>query len=132
MARQLLKLGGRVTVYDVNPVPLKELAAAGAKVAEAPAQLAGACEVIGLCVRDDADVERAAAWRRRPAGQREARQRSSPFTARSRGTPCCAGRQDGGNRGIRIIDAPITGGAAGAEAGTLAYMVGGETAVLER
>ena len=37
-----------------------------------------------------------------------------------------------GARGIDVLDAPVSGGTAGAEAGTLAVMVGGPAAVLER
>jgi 2-hydroxy-3-oxopropionate reductase len=35
-------------------------------------------------------------------------------------------------RGVHMLDAPVTGGPAGAEAGTLTIMVGGDLAVLER
>ncbi len=131
MARRLLKLGGTVTVYDVNPVPLQELEAAGAKVAESPAQLAAACEVIGLCVRDDADVE---ALLRGAEGLLENAARGSIIAIHSTVTQKALlnWAEDAAARGLDLIDAPITGGAAGAEAGTLAYMVGGEAAVLER
>jgi 3-hydroxyisobutyrate dehydrogenase-like beta-hydroxyacid dehydrogenase len=37
-----------------------------------------------------------------------------------------------GERGLRVLDAPVSGGTAGAEAGTLAIMVGGAAADLER
>jgi 3-hydroxyisobutyrate dehydrogenase-like beta-hydroxyacid dehydrogenase len=131
MARRLLKLGGTVTLYDVNPVPLKELEAAGAKVAESPAQLARDSEVIGLCVRDDADVE---SLLRGPGGLLENAARGSIIAIHSTVTQkaLLGWAQDAAAYGLHLIDAPITGGAAGAEAGTLAYMVGGEAGVLER
>jgi 3-hydroxyisobutyrate dehydrogenase len=131
MARRLLQLGGTVTLYDVNPVPLKELEAAGAKVAESPAQLAKASEVIGLCVRDDADVE---SLLRGSGGLLANAARGSVIAIHSTVTQkaLLGWAQDAAEVGLHLIDAPITGGAAGAEAGTLAYMVGGDTEVLER
>jgi 3-hydroxyisobutyrate dehydrogenase-like beta-hydroxyacid dehydrogenase len=95
MAKQLLKLSEPVWVFDVMPAASAELAAGGAHVAASPAALAARCGIIGICVRDDKDV-------------------------------------DALQLGLHVIDAPITGGAAGAEAGTLCYMVGGDEALIER
>lgn len=131
MARRLLKLGGSVTLYDVNPAPLKELEGLGARVAESPAQLARASEVIGLCVRDDADVENLL---RGPGGLLHNAARGSVIAVHSTVTQkaLLGWARDAAAQGLHLIDAPITGGASGAEAGTLAYMVGGDAAVLER
>jgi 3-hydroxyisobutyrate dehydrogenase-like beta-hydroxyacid dehydrogenase len=131
MARRLLKLDGTVTLYDVNPAPLKELAAAGAKVAESPAQVARASELIGVCVRDDADVE---GLLRGSGGVLRNAAKGSVIAIHSTVTQqaLLGWAQEAAIHGLHLIDAPITGGAAGAEAGTLAYMVGGEAEVLER
>ena len=131
IARRLLQLGGDVTLYDLNPAPLKELQGLGAKVAEDPAQLARDSEVIGLCVRDDGDVEALLHGR---AGLLENARRGSIIAVHSTVTQkaLLAWASAAASRGLHLIDAPITGGAAGAEAGTLAYMVGGDAAVLER
>lgn len=131
MARRLLQLGGGVTVYDVNPTPLKELEGLGARVAQTPAQLARASEVIGICVRDDADVE---TLLRGAGGLLENAARGSVIAIHSTVTQkaLLGWAQDAAAHGLHLVDAPITGGAPGAEAGTLAYMVGGDAAVLER
>src|SRR3546814_7215763 len=40
--------------------------------------------------------------------------------------------RDAQTRGLHLIDAPITGGASGAESAALCAMVGGETSIIER
>ena len=56
MAQQLVKGGLETTVFDVHPPALKTLVEAGAKAASSLRELASRCDVIGVCVRDDADV----------------------------------------------------------------------------
>ncbi|MDR3416852.1 MAG: NAD(P)-dependent oxidoreductase [Nevskia sp.] len=130
MAKRLLRLGEPVWVYDVAQAPVDELVGLGARTA-APALLAGECRVVGLCVRDDRDVD---ALLQGEDGLLRRMAADSVIAVHSTVTHEGALRwaREGAARGIHVIDAPISGGAAGAEAGTLAYMVGGEAAVLER
>src|SRR5579863_792786 len=55
MARQLLKLGEEVVVLDVDAGRIAELTALGARAGTAGV-LARSCRVIGLCVRDEAEI----------------------------------------------------------------------------
>ena len=57
MARDLLGKGWDVLVYDVRDEPCAELAAEGARIAASPAAMASRCEHLGVCVRDDSEVE---------------------------------------------------------------------------
>jgi 3-hydroxyisobutyrate dehydrogenase len=131
MARRLPRLGGKVVLYDVNPAPLRELAALGCETAASPGALARDCSVIGVCVRDDADVE---ALLQGPDGLLRNAARDSVIAIHSTVTQDALLRwaAQGEALGLHVIDAPITGGASGAEAGTLTYMVGGSAEVLER
>lgn len=56
MALRLPKAGLETTVFDVVAAPLQELAAAGAKAARSPAEVAAASDVVGVCVQTDAQV----------------------------------------------------------------------------
>jgi 3-hydroxyisobutyrate dehydrogenase len=131
MAQRLLRAGLETTVYDLRAEVRDELAAQGARAAGSCAAAAAGADVIGVCVRDDDDVRRvtqgpdgviAAA----PAGAVIALHSTIlPSTVREVASAAAA-------RGVGVVDAPITGGAIGAESGTLTYMVGGDDALLER
>lgn len=131
MARQLLKLGEDLWVHDVSAAPVAELAALGAHPGAGPRELAERCRIIGLCVRDEADVGNLLHG---ADGLLVLMGKDTVIVVHSTVSPsavlgwAAAARL----RGIHLIDAPITGGAAGAEAATLTYMVGGEPDILER
>src|SRR3990172_2339466 len=57
MARNVLRGGFALTVFDLDPEPGRQLAAEGARVAASLAELGPECDPIGVCVRDDAEVE---------------------------------------------------------------------------
>jgi len=130
MAKHLLKLGEPVYVHDLAPGPVAELVRLGAQAA-APQAIAGQCRIVGLCVRDDGDVE---ALLHGDAGLLNHMQPDSVVAIHSTVTQASIVRWAGEakGKGIHLVDAPITGGAAGAEAGTLAYMVGGATDIVGR
>ena len=56
-ARHLVRDGIQAHVYDVVPAAVEELVGLGATGHDDVASLAGACSHIGICVRDDAQVE---------------------------------------------------------------------------
>jgi 3-hydroxyisobutyrate dehydrogenase-like beta-hydroxyacid dehydrogenase len=120
-----------LVVYDVNAAAGAEPVARGARLATSVAELAGQAELIGICVRDDADVmavmlgEGGIVATARAGTGVAIHSTVRPETLK---TVAAAATQ----RGIHVIDAPITGGADGARARTLAYMVGGEPAQIDR
>lgn len=130
MAKRLLRQERPVWVYDVMPAAMTAFAELGAHTGT-PVQLAAQCDVIGICVRDENDVE---ALLRGPAGLLANAAPGTVLAIHSTVTQdaLLGWHRDGLAHSIHIIDAPITGGATGAENGTLCYMVGGDAAILER
>jgi 3-hydroxyisobutyrate dehydrogenase-like beta-hydroxyacid dehydrogenase len=124
MARHLLKLDEAVWVYDVAPAPVAELAEQGAHAAADLKTLAQNCRIVGLCVRDDDDVN---ALLHGAGGLLQNLKPDSVIAVHSTVTHASVLRwaAEAGERRLHLIDAPITGGAAGAEAAKLCYMVGG-------
>jgi 3-hydroxyisobutyrate dehydrogenase len=131
MARRMRALGGDIWVYDIFPEPVAELVALGFNAALSPRQLAQSCDIIRLCVRSDADVD---ALLYGADGILENAPPGALILIHSTVTQANVLRwhRDAKTRSLQLIDAPMTGGAAVAEAGTLCYMVGGEAAAVER
>jgi 3-hydroxyisobutyrate dehydrogenase len=131
MAKRLVAGGLATTVFDVVPRAVDELAAAGARTAACAREVAAASEVVGVCVRDDADVTSVVHGPdgllagARPGLVIAIHSTVLPRTVREIGEAAAA-------RGVGVVDACITGGAIGAEQGRLTYMVGGDAAHVER
>lgn len=131
MAVRLAKSTFPLTVFDINSQACAELAKAGAQVAETVAAVAQNAEVIGLCVRDDADVEAVL------LGEDGLLAHAKPGTVIAvhstvRQATILRLAETARDHGVTLIDAPITGGAGGAQNGTLCYMVGGDAATVEK
>ena len=160
MIRHLLRAGHAVHVWNRTRAKAEALLADGAKVVDTPRELASRCEVVLLCVADAAAVEEtvfgaegllsadATAPRRvrwivdhssiPPAATRTFAQRAAAVAAvAAEGLSAATGeggrqRDAGtGTAGVGWIDAPVSGGVAGATAGTLAIMAGGAAADVE-
>jgi len=131
MARQLLKLGEQLVVFDVAQDRIAELTALGARAGGSVPELARSCRVIGLCVRDEPEI---AGLLHGSAGLLAHMANDTVIAVHSTVTQAAilewarAAQQ----RAVHLIDAPVTGGAAGAQAGTLTCMVGGAASVFER
>jgi 2-hydroxy-3-oxopropionate reductase len=131
MALNLRKAGHALGVFARNPVQSAPLQAAGAIVLASPFALAQASEILFLNVADDAALEAvlfnkegAAAGLRAGSIVVDMGTTSPTFTRQ------VASRL--AERGIDLIDAPVSGGEAGAIAGTLAIMAGGPEAAFQR
>ena len=131
MARNLLKAGFAVTVWNRTASRSEALKADGAAVAASPAAVAAASEVTVSCVSDSPDVEAVALG---AGGVIEGAARGSAYIDCSTISPAVARKVADtlGARGVAMLDAPMSGGDVGAKAGTLAMMVGGDAAVFER
>jgi 3-hydroxyisobutyrate dehydrogenase-like beta-hydroxyacid dehydrogenase len=131
MAVQLLKLGEELWVSDLAAAPVAELVTRGARAAAHLKELAEHCELIGICVRDEPEVD---ALLQGPAGLLAQARPQALLAVHSTVTVAAIRRWAGQAeaRGLQLIDAPVTGGASAAEAGTLTYMVGGTAQQLER
>lgn len=131
IAEHLLTDAFELYVYDIFPEAMQALVEMGAIAVDSPAMMAGSCSYIGICVRDDKDVEELL------YGDQGLLQNTKAETVIAiHSTVTQVGllkwASDAAEKNIIIIDVPITGGASGAEAGTLCYMVGGEEKVLEK
>jgi 3-hydroxyisobutyrate dehydrogenase-like beta-hydroxyacid dehydrogenase len=131
MARNLLKHGHTVTVFARRPEAAVPLVADGARAVASPAAVAAECTVTITMVFDTAAVEMVALG---PGGLVEGARPGSIVVDHSTIVPDGARRIAAalGERGITMLDAPVSGGAIAAEAGTLSIMVGGDADALER
>ena len=123
MAISLLNAFGHLKVYDLNEKACQSLQKRGAELAAFPADF-NDCQLLSLCVRHDQDVEdllyKEALLEKMSPG--------SCIAIHSTVTRDNILRwsTDAQNKSITLIDAPISGGADGAQNGTLVYMIGAD------
>lgn len=131
MAANLLKAGFEVTVWNRSPSRTQRLLEAGANGADSPADVAAASEVTLSCVTNSGDVEEVALG---PNGVIDGARPGSVYIDCSTIAPEMARKVAAAlaKRDVAMLDAPVSGGDIGAQAGTLAVMVGGESATFER
>lgn len=131
MARRLLKGGHTVTVFARRADAMTPLLDAGAQGATSPAEVASNSDVTITMVLDTRAVEEVVLG---PRGLVEGAQPGSVIVDHSTIEPDGARRIAAAvdTRGVHMLDAPVSGGAAVTEAGTLSIMVGGDEAVLDR
>ncbi|MFQ3623572.1 MAG: 3-hydroxyisobutyrate dehydrogenase, partial [Acetobacteraceae bacterium] len=131
MARNLLRAGHGLTVFDVFPDRIGRLVAEGAVAAESPSAVAEGAEAIVTMLPAGREVRAVYGG---PGGLIES---AAPgtllidcstidvITAREMSA---LAREDG----LAMVDAPVSGGVGGAESATLTFMVGGAEADVER
>lgn len=129
MARRLLGAGFPVTVWNRDIAKAEPLAAAGARLAREPAEAVDGADVVFTMLSDGFAVEDVLFAK----GAAEAiSQRATVIDTSSIAPPVA---KDHAKRlahfGIAHIDAPVSGGVVGAEAGSLAIMAGGDAAVIQ-
>jgi len=131
MAGHLQRAGHRLHLWARRPDSLAPFAGSGAVVHDSPAALAAATDVAFSVVTASADVERLALG---PDGFVEGAGAGWVHVDMSTIAPAAARRVAAAYqaRGAAMLDAPVSGGAQGAEDATLAIMVGGRAEVLER
>jgi 3-hydroxyisobutyrate dehydrogenase-like beta-hydroxyacid dehydrogenase len=131
MALRLVEWPGGLTVFDVRVDAMTPLVEAGAASADSVADVAASSDIIGVTVLDDAQVREVI------AGENGLARHAGPGTVIAIHSTICdhtAIELAAQLRpaGIHVIDAPITGGAPGANLGELAVMVGAEARVFQR
>ena len=129
MAEQLVQPGQALAVFDVVPAAM-EAFRGKASLAVSPAELGGQADVIGICVRDDADVEAVVAG---PDGLLNT-MRAGLVAVHStvRPSTIVALAEQAARHGVALIDAAVTGGPPGARQRQLICMVGGAAADVAR
>lgn len=130
MAHCALRKGWRLHVHARRPEALSPFTAAGAVAHSSAASLARACDAVILSLSDAQAVEAVLFG---PEGLAQGL-RPGAFVIDT-STIAATSAQDFGKRlaaqGVALLDAPVSGGQGGAEAGTLACMVGGDTAQVD-
>ncbi len=131
MALNLIKHGFSVTVHSRTRGRAQPVLQAGATWAESPRELAADCEVVVTIVPDSPDVECVYLG---SGGVVEGVRQGGVAIDMSTVSPAITERLAAAlrERGADLLDAPVSGGKTGAEAGTLAIMVGGEAETLSR
>ena len=132
MALNLLRAGHPLTVYNRSPGRLEPLVAAGAQAASTPAEAVAGADRVLVCVSDDAALR--SVLLEQPQAAIHGLQAGSLVIDCSTVSPAAsvAVATALAARGVGYMDAPVTGGTAGARAGTLSVLVGGSAADLER
>ncbi len=131
MSRNLLKAGFPLVVWNRTASRMEPLVAAGAQAAASPADLAARCDIVITCVSNTADVEEVILGENgvihgaRPGTLVIDMSTISPHATRQMAEKLA-------ERGLHMLDAPISGGSEGAANGTLAIMVGGEAEQVQR
>ncbi len=125
MAQNLLKLGYPLVVHDIKDKAMEGLAKAGAEKVSSARELASRSSVVITMLPASPDVEAAVLG---PEGVIEGAKSGDIVIDMSSSYPTSTKMicEQLAVKGIRMLDAPVSGGTKGAREGTLAIMVGGE------
>lgn len=130
MALNLLKAGYSLVVNSRSRPPVDEVVAAGAAEAFSPAEVARRSDLVITMLPDSPDVDKVALG---PEGIVEGAREGLIYVDMSTIAPSTAVRvgQALAEKGVRCLDAPVSGGDVGAQQGTLSIMVGGDQATFD-
>ena len=125
MSLNLIKAGYSLIAYDINPKPLEELKEKGAAIGQSSKEVASQSNIIITMLPKSEDVEKAILGEN---GVIEGVKSNCIIIDMSTIDPSVSRRmaQLFLSRNIKMLDAPVSGGQMGAEAGTLSIMVGGD------
>jgi 3-hydroxyisobutyrate dehydrogenase len=131
MATNLLKAGFSLNVYNRTAAKAQVLISNGARLASTPAEAAKDASVIISMLSDDAASREV--WLGR-YGALDAAGTGSILIESSTVSPAWVAElaEAASQRGVELLDAPVTGSRIQAEAGQLSFLVGGSGATLER
>ncbi|WIF68957.1 NAD(P)-dependent oxidoreductase [Metapseudomonas otitidis] len=132
MTRRLLAAGFPLTVWNRTPDKCTPLLELGARRAETPAELCAEADILMLCLADTAVVREVVFG---PGGLVEGARAGQVLVDFSSLEPAATREMAAElerRTGVHWIDAPVSGGTPGAEAGTLAIMAGGREEDVER
>ena len=133
MGMNLLNAGHQLTVWNRTPERANELVAGGAALAKTPHEVAEASEFLLTIVSDPPALE-SVLWGRdgKNDGALAGLRAGSIYVDSSTISPSLVGRIAAAcrERGVRFLDAPVTGGDWGAREGNLVFMIGGDAETL--
>ena len=125
IARRIVDAGFPLTLWARRPETLDPFADTPAVTATSPAILAERSEIIGVCVTGDDDVDEVVLGRH---GVLAGISRGGTLIIHSTVHPqtCLRLARAATEKGVQLIDAPVSGGGPAASQGTLLVMVGGD------
>jgi 3-hydroxyisobutyrate dehydrogenase-like beta-hydroxyacid dehydrogenase len=131
MATNLQKAGHQLVINDIRPDAGAQHLAAGAVWADTPRDIAAASQVVFTSLPGPPEVEAVGVGEN---GLIEGMQPGSAYFDLSTSSPTLARRLHAkfAERGFHLLDAPVSGGPAGAQSGKLAIWVGGDEAVFHQ
>lgn len=130
MGKNLLKEGVDLIVYDVIDEAMEVLASAGARKSASPKDLASQCDMVILMVPGPQEVEEVCLG---PEGIIHGAKKGTIVIDMTTSLPALTKRIYDSfiQKGIKMIDTPVSGGVQGAVERTLSIMVGGDVTVIE-
>ena len=131
MARNLLKAGYPLMVFDIMAESVEELVTDGAQMASSCKGVAQKTRIVITMLPDGPDVEKAVLG---PEGVLDGASAGSTLIDMSSISPLVSQKvaAECAKKGVEMLDAPVSGGEPGAVSGTLAIMVGGKKEVFDR
>src|SRR5690554_208049 len=131
MAKNLLKAGYELVVYDINPAPVDELTTEGAKKGNSSKDIAERTDVILTMLPNSPEVKEVALGEN---GIIEGAKSGGVLIDMSSINPLVSKEiaEKLAEKGVEMLDAPVSGGQEKAVAGTLAFMVGGKEEVFNK
>ena len=132
MCRRLLAAGYPLTVWNRSPDKCAELVAAGARLANSPAELCAAADIVMLCLADTRAVRKVVFAADGIAQTAKPGQLLVDFSSVEPAATREMASELAQCSGMHWLDAPVSGGTPGAIAGSLAIMAGGREEDVER
>jgi 2-hydroxy-3-oxopropionate reductase len=131
MATNLMKGGYKLVIHDANRIPVKELAGLGAKEAFSPKEVGAQVDVVITSLPDDGIVDLVVLGK---DGLIESMKPGSILVETSTVSPLTSRRVAAklAEKGVHMLDAPLSGGEVGAREASMSIMVGGRAEILEK
>lgn len=132
MAHNLLKAGKEVVVFDISAPAVDAAVGRGAEAASAPADISAQCGTVITMLPSNPHVE--GTYLDAETGLLQAAEPGTLFIDSSTIDPAVSRKVADAALGVScgLVDAPVSGGVGGAEAGTLTFMVGGDQEHFDR
>jgi 2-hydroxy-3-oxopropionate reductase len=130
MSKNLLKAGYPLVVHSRSRGPVDEVVKAGAKAASSPKDVAAQCDVLVTMLPNSPEVEQVALGK---DGIIEGARPGLIFVDMSTISPIVSKKVDEAlaAKGVKMLDAPVSGGEKGAIDGALSIMIGGDQATFD-
>lgn len=132
MARHLKAAGHEVVVYNRTMAKAEHwVAEHGGAMGKTPSEASTGCDFVFACVGNDDDLRAVTTG---PSGAFEAMHKGAIFIDNTTASASVARElySDAKARGLGFIDAPVSGGQAGAEGGSLTVMCGGDADIFTK